>query len=221
MSRKLPEALTAPMRYRTLSLLHRSRQKGRCGRWCSGSLVGQRRSGDAPKSTPSPSRIASRAGRELSGCGDASRTPSRRRSALIDLTADGTITHEDLRDKLAELAESPARDLPYLLDKRRVVRDHETLPDERTPDNPGIYTLTPDRNRHLPEEEIARKEHEAEDERSERYRAMYNELGLRVVGHPDGTLEASWRLGRPCCVEAVTRVPIATLQSTSTRPYIP
>jgi hypothetical protein len=145
----------------------------------------------------------------------------RRRSALIDLTADGTITHEDLRDKLAELAESPARDLPYLLDKRRVVRDHETLPDERTPDNPGIYTLTPDRNRHLPEEEIARKEHEAEDERSERYRAMYNELGLRVVGHPDGTLEASWRLGRPCCVEAVTRVPIATLQSTSTRPYIP
>ena len=145
----------------------------------------------------------------------------RRRSALIDLTADGTITHEDLRDKLAELAESPARDLPYLLDKRRVVRDHETLPDERTPDNPGIYTLTPDRNRHLPEEEIARKEHEAEDERSERYRAMYNELGLRVVGHPDGTLEASWRLGRPCCVEAVTRVPIATLQSTSTRPDIP
>src|SRR5918993_1257433 len=162
MSRKLPEALTAPMRYRTLSLLHRSRQKGRCGRWCSGSLVGQRRSGDAPKSMPSPSRIASR----------------------------------------------PARDLPYLLDKRRVVRDHETLPDERTPDNPGIYTLTPDRNRHLPEEEIARKEHEAEDERSERYRAMYNELGLRVVGHPDGTLEASWRLGRPCCVEAVTRVSI-------------
>jgi hypothetical protein len=145
----------------------------------------------------------------------------RRRSALIYLTADGTITHEDLRDKLAELAESPARDLPYLLDKRRVVRDHETLPDERTPDNPGIYTLTPDRNRHLPEEEIARKEHEAEDERSERYRAMYNELGLRVVGHPDGTLEASWRLGRPCCVEAVTRVPIATLQSTSTRPDIP
>jgi hypothetical protein len=145
----------------------------------------------------------------------------RRRSALIDLTADGTITHEDLRDKLAELAESPARDLPYLLDERRVVRDHETLPDERTPDNPGIYTLTPDRNRHLPEEEIARKEHETEDERSERYRAMYNELGLRVVGHPDGTLEASWRLGRPCCVEAVTRVPIATLQSTSTRPDIP
>jgi hypothetical protein len=145
----------------------------------------------------------------------------RRRSALIDLTADGTITHEDLRDKLAELAESPERDLPYLLDKRRVVRDHETLPDERTPDNPGLYTLTPDRNRHLPEEEIARKEHEAEDERTERYRAMYNELGLRVVGHPDGTLEASWRLGRPCCVEAVTRVPIATLQSTSTRPDIP
>jgi hypothetical protein len=105
----------------------------------------------------------------------------RRRSALIDLAADGTITVEDLRDKLAELdklrdacreeiralgesqgrleeledlpelAESLARDLPYLLDRRREVRDHETVPAERTADNPlGIYTLTSDRIRHLP-----------------------------------------------------------------------
>jgi hypothetical protein len=173
----------------------------------------------------------SRAERELSGWEGRLADTQRRRSALIDLAADGTITREDLRDKLAELdkerdacreeiralgesqeqlemledlpklAESLARDLSYLLDRRRAVRDHETLPAERTAANPlGIYTLTPDRIRRLPEKEVARKEHEAEDERSERYRAMYNELGLRVVALPDGTLEASWRLG-----EAVLR----------------
>jgi len=88
------------------------------------------------------------------------------------------------------------------LDRRRVVRDYETVPAERTADNPlGIYTLTSDRIRHLPEEEVERKEREAEDERSARYRAIYEDLGLRLVARPDGTLEASWRLG-----EAVLRV---------------
>jgi len=173
-----------------------------------------------------------RAGRELSGWEGRLADTQRRRSALIDLAADGTITREDLRDKLEELdkerdacreeiralgesqeqlekledlpelAESLARDLPHLLDRRRVVRDHETVPAESTPDNPlGIYTLTSDRIRHLTEEEIEAKEREAEDERSERYRAMYEDLGLRVVARPDATLEASWRLG-----EAVLRV---------------
>ena len=57
----------------------------------------------------------------------------------------------------------------------------------------GIYTLTSDRIRHLPEEETERKERVAKDERSARYRAIYEDLGLRVVARPDGTLEASWR----------------------------
>ena len=35
----------------------------------------------------------------------------------------------------------------------------------------------------------------AEDERSARYRATYEELGLRVVADPDGILEATWRFG--------------------------
>jgi hypothetical protein len=172
-----------------------------------------------------------RAGREVSGWEGRLANTQLRRSALIDLAADGTITREDLRDKLAELdkerdacreeiralgesqerleeleelpelAEDLARDLPYLLD-RRVVRDYETVPAECTADNPlGIYTLTSDRIRHLPEEEVERKEREAEDERSARYRAIYEDLGLRVVARPDDTLEASWRLG-----EAVLRV---------------
>jgi hypothetical protein len=49
--------------------------------------------------------------------------------------------------------------------------------------------------------EVERKEREAEDERSARYKAIYEDLGLRVVARPDGTLEASWRPG-----EAVLRV---------------
>ena len=103
---------------------------------------------------------------------------------------------------MPELAESLARDRPHLLDRRRVVRDHETVPAERTADNPlGIYTLTSDRIRRFPEEEIKRKERGAEDERSARYRATYEQLGLQVVARPDGILEASWRLG-----EAVLRV---------------
>jgi len=36
----------------------------------------------------------------------------------------------------------------------------------------------------------------AEDERSVRYQAPYEELGLRVVADPDGILEATWRFGK-------------------------
>ena len=104
-------------------------------------------------------------------------------------------------EELPAFAESLARDLLYLLDSRRAVRDHETSAPERTQENPlGPYTLAPDRIRHLPEEEVERREREAEDERAARYRATYEDLGLRVVAHPDGTLEASWRIG-----EAVLR----------------
>jgi hypothetical protein len=146
--------------------------------------------------------------------------------ALIDLAADGTISREDLRAKLSgldkeqetaraevatlkasreglaeledlpEFAESLARDLPYLLDSRRVVRAHETVAPERTQENPlGLYTLAPDRISYLSEEEVEWREREAEDERAARYRAMYEDLGLRVAAHPDGDLEARWRFG--------------------------
>jgi len=154
------------------------------------------------------------------------RDVQRRRGALIDLAADGTIGREDLREKLAgldaerdglrreldaardteeeaerlrelpALAKSLARDLPHLLGTRRAVRDYETLPEERTEENPlGIYTLTPERIRRLPQEETEKREREAEAERAARYRVAYEDLCLRVVAHPDGTLEASWRFG--------------------------
>jgi DNA invertase Pin-like site-specific DNA recombinase len=103
---------------------------------------------------------------------------------------------------LPEFAASLARDLPHLTDSLRVIRDYETIGAERTEENPfGIYKLTPDRIWHLPAEEVERREREAEDERAARYRAMYADLGLRVVARPDGTLEATWRFG-----EATLRV---------------
>ena len=75
------------------------------------------------------------------------------------------------------------------------------MPGERTEENPlELYRLTPDRIRQRTEEEVARRERGAEDERAARYRAAYEDLGLRVVAHPDGTLEASWKFG-----EAVLR----------------
>lgn len=102
---------------------------------------------------------------------------------------------------LPEFAESLARDLPHLLDRAPAIRDYETIPEERSEDNPlGAYILTPDRIRHLPEEEVAQRERQTEDEKAARYRGMYEDLGLKVIAHPDGTLEAGWRFG-----EAVLR----------------
>ena len=88
-----------------------------------------------------------------------------------------------------------------MLNLRRVVRNYESIGAERTPENPpGIYKLTPDAILYLSDKEVQRREREAEATRAARYRAMYENLGLRAVAHPDGTLEASWRFG-----EAVLR----------------
>jgi site-specific DNA recombinase len=165
------------------------------------------------------------AGRDLAGREGRISKLQERRGALIDLAADGAITREDLRGRLSalvaeserleweldaigrseeeagmlrelpDLAESLARDLSYLIDKVLPVRDYETVPEEKTEENPlGMYHLTPDRIRHLSEEEVERRRR-TEDERAARYRAMYDDLGLSVVAYPDGTLEANWRFG--------------------------
>lgn len=75
------------------------------------------------------------------------------------------------------------------------MREYETSAPEPSEDGGlPLYTLTLARIRHLPEE-VERREREAEDERAARYRAMYEDLGLRVVVLPDETLEAKWRFG--------------------------
>ena len=61
---------------------------------------------------------------------------------------------------------------------------------ERTAENPlGIYTLTPERIRCLPEEEVAARRQTAETARGTRFRELYAMLGLRAAVHADGTLE--------------------------------
>ena len=109
------------------------------------------------------------AGRDLVGRETRLRKLQERRGALIDLAADGAITREDLKDRLSTLdaereglgreleearnaeeederlrelpalAESLARDLPYLLDKTPLIREYETIPEERTEANPAWH----------------------------------------------------------------------------------
>ena len=47
-------------------------------------------------------------------------------------------------EALPNLVEEYLRDLPNLLDHAPPVRDYETVPEERTPENPlGFYSLAP------------------------------------------------------------------------------
>ena len=69
--------------------------------------------------------------------------------------------------------ETRRRVLANLTDKALPIRDYETVPEERTEANPlGIYALTAERIRHLPEEEVEKRRRRAEDERAARYRAV-------------------------------------------------
>jgi hypothetical protein len=56
--------------------------------------------------------------------------------------------------EIPRLVEEYLRDLPHLIDRTPVIREYETIPAERTPDNPlGIYELTPASIRYKDEEE--------------------------------------------------------------------
>ena len=60
-------------------------------------------------------------------------------------------------------------------------------------ENPlGLYTLAPESIRCLDEEELAEKRRAAEEERSARYRSIYEDLRLGVTAHRDATLEIRW-----------------------------
>jgi hypothetical protein len=91
-------------------------------------------------------------------------------------------------EELPDLVEGYLRDLPYLVGRRRVVRDHDTVPEERTADNP-------DRVRPKAEKEIEGERLAAENERSARLRWVYEAIGLAVTAHKDGTLLLQWSSG--------------------------
>ncbi len=74
----------------------------------------------------------SRARREFDGWEGRLADTERRRSALIDLAADGTITRNDLRTKLAELdreREACHEEIRVLRESREELEALETLPE--------------------------------------------------------------------------------------------
>ena len=97
---------------------------------------------------------------------------------------------------MPDLVEGYLRDLPYLVGRRRVVRDHATVPEKRTADNPlGFYLLTPDRVRPKTEKKIEGERLAAENERSARLCWVYEAIGLAVTAHKDETLLLRWSCG--------------------------
>jgi site-specific DNA recombinase len=109
--------------------------------------------------------------------------------ARLTLLADGQRRLREL-EELPLLVEEYLKDLPYLVDRMPIIREYETIDAERTEENPlGIYTLTPERIRLLPEEEVAARRRAAEAARGARFRELYAMLGLRAAVYADGTLE--------------------------------
>ena len=115
-------------------------------------------------------------------------------------------------------SEAYLRDLPDLVGRLRVVRDHRTVPAEWTPaTNPlGLYRLTPDRIRRKTGEEIEGELLTAENERSGRLRHVYEVIGLVVTAHKDGTLLLRWSLGERI-LPAVTEYERARISDESSR----
>jgi len=99
-------------------------------------------------------------------------------------------------DELAKEVDQHLADLPHLIDRTPLIRDHETVPPEPTEnDSLNIYALRPERVRQRTPEEVEGLRERRDRERAERYRWVYGLLGLRVVAHRDGTLELTWRAG--------------------------
>ena len=93
---------------------------------------------------------------------DGTREERERLRARLAMLADGETRLREL-EELPQLVEEYLKELPALVDRMPVVREYETVPNPRTEENPsGLYTLTPERIRHLPEEEVGAKRLAAE-----------------------------------------------------------
>jgi hypothetical protein len=109
--------------------------------------------------------------------------------ARLAMLADGQSRLREL-EELPLMVEEYLKDLPYLMDRMPIIREYETVPPERTPENPlGLYEPTLDRIRYLSEEELEEKRRAAESARGARFRELYAMLGLRAAIHADGTME--------------------------------
>lgn len=109
--------------------------------------------------------------------------------ARLAMLAEGESRLREL-EELPGLVEDYLKDLPYLVDRMPVIREYETIGRERGEGGSlPIYTLTPERIRYLPEEEVARRKCEAEAARGARFRELYAMLGLQAAVDRHGTLE--------------------------------
>jgi hypothetical protein len=122
---------------------------------------------------------------------DGAREESERLRARLAMLADGETRLRELED-LPQLVEEYLKELPHLMDRMPVVREYETVPNPRTEENPsGLYTLTPERIRQLPEEEVGAKRLAAEAARGARFRELYALLDLWVAVHASGDLDVA------------------------------
>ena len=101
-------------------------------------------------------------------------------------------------DHLSESVDEHLAELPGLLERTAVVRPYETVPEEKTDENPlGIYKLTPERIRHRSEEEIGRHEREARARRSQGFRDLYEALTCASWPTRTARLRSPGAAGRP------------------------
>jgi Recombinase zinc beta ribbon domain len=137
-----------------------------------------------------------------------------RRDAFIEMRADGDLSKEKFREKLAaldarkataegelealeaepvedlDLLEEYIRELPALIHGPEIpVRPYETIDPEETGEEFVFQEITPDMFRERTDEEIEELRRQKERERSKRYRATYQDLQLNVIAHEDRTLE--------------------------------
>ena len=100
-------------------------------------------------------------------------------------------------DRWAAMVDEYAADLADLADQPELppVREHELVPADAG--NPLVPTLvTPQTLRQRSDEEMRQARREAQRSGGERWRALYEMLGLKVTAHPDGTLVLEWSAGQ-------------------------
>jgi site-specific DNA recombinase len=157
----------------------------------------------------------------------------RKRDALIEMRADGDITKEKFRDKVAELdarkaaaerelaaldatseraklldslpglIEEYIRELPSLVHGREgAVRDYAYTEEQeerkrkaREEGRLPIFPISPEIFRGRTPEEMEELREKQERERGQRYRAMYELLGLKATASKDKTLEVRGTFG--------------------------
>ena len=101
-------------------------------------------------------------------------------------------------EDLPRVLEDLLKDIPFYIDYTPRIRERVPVPHperQRKVGNLTVARVGPGSSRKRTPEEMAALEHEAAEERRERYRYLYEQLNLRVVPHPNGEVEIYWSGG--------------------------